>query len=258
MPELDAFGDPIGDNEELQDPAALSEEGSDPEGEEEASGDDKRSKFIPRERFDEVNNRAIQASQEVEALRAQLYQMAPLVEQVLRQQNQQPQGQGAPEIDRDVFEKLKPYLDADSELTKRELAYLRNVVTELAVKTEAHRGWEYIASEVPDWKQLAPEIIKYVESLPKNLQKAFREDPESMVFAANEVRKAVNKGKNVVEGDVRDSLKNRAHSEGGSSGVRGNSKVIDYNGMSSADFKKVLDRIENARAVGYIPPDDSW
>lgn len=254
-PELDSFGDPINEDA-IQDPAALSDETPEPEGEGSSQDEDdsKRSKFIPRDRFDQVNNKAAQLEQELNLLRSQAYQMAAML-----QKQQQPVGEPKrPELDDDIMRRIKPYLDADREPDRQELSHLRQLVGELSAMTEAQRGVAYIVDNVPDWKEIGKEVIKYVETLPRALQQATRMDPEAMVHAANIVRERLTKGKDGDEEAVRESLRTRAHSEGSPAGVGGRKPTKDWMAMDSETFRKEQARIQAQKQRGYIPPDDSW
>lgn len=252
-PEVDAFGDPI--EVGSQDPAALSDDTPEPEGEGSPKEEEsERSKFIPRDRFDQVNNKAAQLEHELHALRSQAFQMAAL----LQQQQAAAGSQAGPELDADLRQRLKPYIDAEREYDRREISELRNIVGELSAVTEAQRGWSYIAENVPDWKTIGKDVIKYVETLPKKLQDACRYDPESMVHAANEVRKALRKGEEVDEEAVRESLKTRAHSEGSQAGIGGRRPQKDWMSMDSETFKREQAKLVAQKQRGYIPPDEGW
>jgi hypothetical protein len=251
-PNLDAFGDPI-EAEETQ--TALDEETPEPEGEgtDEEDGSSKRSKFIPRERFDQVNNKAAQLEGELQNLRAQAMQMYQMLQS--QQQARQAEANPGPELDNNIMRQLKPYLDADRELDRREIAQLKNLVIDLSAVTESQRGWQYFAEEVPDWRDIGPKVIEYVESLPKSLQQAFRESPENMVYAAKQVRKMLKQGEDGDEEAVRDSLKRRAHTEGTPSGPTGKKPTKDYMSMDRDTFRKELEKIQRAKQRGYTPPD---
>ena len=249
---LDAFGDPI-DGEETQ--TALDEDAPEPEGDgqDDEEGSDKRSKFIPRDRFDKVNNKAAQLEGELNLLRSQAMQMYQMLQ--AQHQARQAEATPGPDLDNNIARQLKPYLDADRELDRREIAQLKSIVAELGAVTESQRGWQYFADEVPDWRQIGPKVIEYVESLPPSLQKAFRESPENMVYAAKQVRKMLKQGGEEDEEAVRDSLKRRAHSEGTPSGPSGKKPSKDYMSMDSETFRKELAKIQRSKQRGYTPPD---
>jgi hypothetical protein len=266
MPELDEFGDPI--DEPTQDlSAASSDTDPDPEGEgqpeEDTTSDDgidpetgrphNHSKVISRRRFDEVNNKAAELSQEVAYLRDQAMRMAAFI----RHQHQQ--GVENPDVDPETMAKLKPYLEAGRIEDRHTIQELRGLVGDLQAQVEFSRAWSYFEDHVPDWRDIQDDVIRFIESKPKSVQKAYREDVEAMIEACNEVRKRKGNQAEGNESAVRASVRGRAHSEGAARSVGGKAPVKDWMAMDSETFKREQAKVLAAgRRSQYVPPDDDW
>lgn len=98
---------------------------------------------------------------------------------------------------------------------------------------------EYVQSNVPDFKELAPDLESWLKAQPKGYQDYITSHPNNVVLACNMVRALRGQGGKAVAEQVRNDLKGRSRSESGSSASRPDkTQTYDWANMTDEEFAK--------------------
>lgn len=220
---------------EIGDPA-VEPEGNKPEPEPEPEPEAKKvPDSIPYSRFQEVNLEKKQAEQELAQLRAQAAQMYAYIQQ--QQAAQKPADRKPIDPEAAEFIRLiQPALDEYLAPVYAKLAQAENMTASMQSQTISEKAWQYVQNSVPDLKELAPEIMEYIEK--RHDKDAILADPDRVVDIAEIVRyRRADKGKKVSD-EVRQVARSQAKAE--VPNVQPRSKTRDWGSVPDDEFNKIL------------------
>lgn len=199
-----------------------------------------RPKHVPLERFQEVWGEKQSAKQEAEQLR---YQNLLLQQTLMAQQQQARPAPPAPRQlsreEQELDEILEPFIQRKMAPLVEDYKRKAQLVEELAAAQEATRAMEYVQQNVPDFKELAPDLESWLKAQPKGYQDYITSHPNNVVLACNMVRALRGQGGKAVAEQVRNDLKGRSRSESGSSASRPDkTQTYDWANMTDEEFAK--------------------
>ena len=191
-----------------------------------------RPKHVPLERFQEVWGEKQSARQEAEQLR---YQNLLLQQTLMAQQQQARPAPPAPRQlsreEQELDEILEPFIQRKIAPLVEDYKQKARLVEEMAAAQEATRAMEYVQSNVPDFKELAPDLESWLKAQPKGYQDYITSHPNNVVLACNMVRALRGQGGKAVAEQVRN--------ESGSSASRPDkTQTYDWANMTDEEFAK--------------------
>lgn len=210
--------------------------------EETAPEPEKKPTHVPIERFQEVWGEKQTARQEAEQLR---YQNLLLQQTLIA--NQQQANRPAPpppprqlsREEQELDEILEPFIQRKMAPLVEDYKRKAQLVEEMAAAQEATRAMEYVEQNVPDFKELAPDLESWLKVQPKGYQDYVTSHPNNVVMACNMIRALRGQGGKAVADQVRNDLKGRSRSETGSSASRPDkSQNYDWANMTDEEFAR--------------------
>ena len=199
-----------------------------------------RPKHVPLERFQEVWGEKQSARQEAEQLR---YQNLLLQQTLMAQQQQARPVPPAPRQlsreEQELDEILEPFIQRKMAPLVEDYKRKAQLVEEMAAAQEATRAMEYVQSNVPDFKELAPDLESWLKAQPPGYQNYVTSHPNNVVLACNMIRAMRGQGGKAVAEQVRNDLRSRSRSESGSSASRPDkTQTYDWANMTDEEFAK--------------------
>ena len=199
-------------------------------------------KHVPMGRFKEVWDEKQTAKQEAEQLR---YQNMLLQQTLIANQQQAsrpappPPPRAMTREEQELDEILEPFIQRKIAPLVEDYRQKAKLVEEMAAANEANRAMEYVNMNVPDFKELAPDLESWLKAQPKGYQDYVTSHPNNVVLACNMIRAMRGAGGQAVAAQVRNDLKGRSRSESGSSASRPDkTQTYDWANMTDEEFAK--------------------
>lgn len=233
IPVLDAEGLEVGDPVE-------------PEGETEPEQEQPEKKIpenVPYARFQEVYQTAKSTKEQLAAMEAhnrQMYAALMNLQQQAAQAQREPKKPVDPEA-AEFIKLIKPALDEYLSPVYEELQQTKQVNAQLQNRAISEAAWNYVQTSVPDIKDLAPELMAYIEN--RHDKEQILANPDRVVDIAEIVRLKKSAGKAGPSEQARKVGRSQAKSEVPSAQPRTSTK--DWNSVSETDFYKAM------RDVGF-------
>ena len=141
--------------------------------------------------------------------------------------------------EQELDEILEPFIQRKMAPLVEDYKQKARLVEEMAAAQEATRAMDYVQQNVPDFRELAPDLENWLKAQPKNYQDYVTSHPNNVVLACNMIRALRGQGGKAVADQVRNDLKGRSRSESGSSASRPDkTQTYDWANMTDEEFAK--------------------